>query len=35
MMMKARVVSAGGRDAQMSSVLTSDGKRGYVERQWK
>lgn len=36
MMMKARIVSSGGkRDAQMSSVLTSDGKRGWVQSHWK
>jgi hypothetical protein len=36
MKMKARIVSSGGkRDAQMSSVLTSDGKRGWVESHWK
>lgn len=36
MKMKARIVSSSGkRDAQMSSVLTSDGKRGWVESHWK
>lgn len=35
--MKARIITREGvkRDAQMQSVLTSDGKRGYVTSHWK